>query len=30
MAFYMGAGPAAMHAGHAIEAFDQFRSQKTG
>lgn len=28
MAIYMGAGPAAMYAGHAIEAFDQFTSQK--
>ena len=29
MAIYMGAGPAAMYASHAIEAFDQLTSQKT-
>ena len=26
MAIYMGAGPAAMYASHAIEAFDQFKT----
>jgi AhpD family alkylhydroperoxidase len=28
MAIYMGAGPAAMYASHAVEAFDQFKSRK--
>jgi AhpD family alkylhydroperoxidase len=28
MAIYMGAGPAVMYAGHAIEAFDQLQSAK--
>ena len=26
MAIYMGAGPSAMYASHAIEAFDQFKA----
>lgn len=30
MAIYMGAGPAAMYATHAIEAFDQFKAAKGG
>lgn len=30
MAIYMGAGPAAMYATHAIEAFDQFKAAKSG
>jgi len=29
MAIYMGAGPSAMYASHAIEAFDQFVAAKT-
>ena len=28
MAIYMGAGPSAMYASHAIEAFDQFAALK--
>lgn len=28
-AIYMGAGPAAMYASHAVEAFDQFRVART-
>ena len=30
MAIYMGAGPAAMYATHAIEVFDQFKAAKSG
>jgi AhpD family alkylhydroperoxidase len=30
MAIYMGAGPSAMYASHAIEAFDQFANAKPG
>lgn len=30
MAIYMGAGPSAMYASHAIEAFDQSLESKTG
>ena len=30
MAIYMGAGPAAMYASHAIEAFDQFKTAAKG
>ena len=29
MAIYMGAGPSAMYASHAIEAFDQFSADRT-
>jgi AhpD family alkylhydroperoxidase len=30
MAIYMGAGPAAMYAAHALEAYQQFADAKTG
>jgi alkylhydroperoxidase/carboxymuconolactone decarboxylase family protein YurZ len=30
MAIYMGAGPSAMYASHALAAFDQFKAVKAG